>query len=827
MDHGTLARRLPHGTYLLNNGPKAKGGRFFTGTHEEVKQLFADQPHVRFTDNPIHADYVLLPAGIREPGNKVVKRNPSLTRPEAVFSMEDVIPGSILRSESYSSRKNKKNKKKHAGAREKRHKKMAMQYVRTDAKTGKKTTLSVPSQLDPHGHAKFLNPNYIKQLEEVKDIPIDQADYVASRRQLRTDYVDVVHDTRLDPTPPPQPSHEDSLAWTAPPAAQNARLHNMMSRINNILDEVDVNGGAPPLKTPPDYKRLNGWDFSDTDQKGSFPPMNVNPNGIVTTGLTEHELLKHVGSNKTYNAGSASAQLGQTQSQRASDDMSRTQETAALRAQSVPSPEDEEMPKIEAQSLIKEYFDDYNTMYNETRKMTADLNNETARKQLSQDRTAPDKGNLFMSILIAMKRLYQIIWNPLIYNIQSAFANDFDKLQSQNSKEEQIPFNTFIDKMLDKQRQSATQNTWGNPGTDLPTVQNQAYFLQEFDLDTATKMIGYLIKMAVILEHTIEEIDKYLKSYRIYLRESMSRDKLSLQCWDLGEICVNYENPENSKETKLGGEPMYYLIRGLFAMSCDMFNNIENLRNTDDWKTLCTRVDGISASANDMHTYLLYRGAMTQQIPSFDASLLGESFCATTNQMLDRATTQMEELDMVDQHIEKNESKDFLNHTLYTWNLREFLYYLRTVDDSPDEKEEEDKDNGSPKEQFKGRIYNQFVAFLLRGNQQEVEAYLKNPDGDPLQKDRANLFADLQTSVSNMSSKHHKRLWLSMYFVAMTFVMANLCQDVTNMDFQAISRLLYTAYEPDHPKNWVIGSQQRGKLKNLFSMLGFVRRRWG
>lgn len=62
-------------TYILNNGPKEKGGRFLEGTHQSIKKMF---PHITFTSKPEKANFVIVPDGIDRPGSKIIKRNPIL-----------------------------------------------------------------------------------------------------------------------------------------------------------------------------------------------------------------------------------------------------------------------------------------------------------------------------------------------------------------------------------------------------------------------------------------------------------------------------------------------------------------------------------------------------------------------------------------------------------------------------------------------------------------------------------------------------------------------------------------------------------------------------
>ena len=171
---------LPPGNYILNNGPKIKnvGGRFSNGSHASIKKLFQNTPGIAFTSKPEKADFVILPEGVTEPGQKIRHRNPALSDSRTWFSMDAI--GHTLKSESY--RRSKKAD--------------TYQYVLNDRNSGTIRQIDIPEEIAPSGRASFLltagdpkqpkvpyfsriEPPYnviIENPEEVKMIPVTMSE---------------------------------------------------------------------------------------------------------------------------------------------------------------------------------------------------------------------------------------------------------------------------------------------------------------------------------------------------------------------------------------------------------------------------------------------------------------------------------------------------------------------------------------------------------------------------------------------------------------------------------------------------------------------------
>lgn len=95
---------LPHGVYILNNGPKKSGvggrfteGRVHAGIEADIKRRFSG---VEFTDNPRRAEYVILPEGVREPGQKLLKANALLNDPHRWFSYDQIVSFLVVQKAS-------------------------------------------------------------------------------------------------------------------------------------------------------------------------------------------------------------------------------------------------------------------------------------------------------------------------------------------------------------------------------------------------------------------------------------------------------------------------------------------------------------------------------------------------------------------------------------------------------------------------------------------------------------------------------------------------------------------------------------------------------
>ena len=114
-----------------------------------------------------------LPEGVKEPGSKLLKRNPSLKDPRRVFSMDQI--AHVMRSESYS-----------------RHK-HGLMYTVKDSK-GRDVQIDVPSNLEPSDQ-KFIQA--ISKVSSADIVVIPEKDYTVLRRRIRGGTEPVIV-----PTPP-------------------------------------------------------------------------------------------------------------------------------------------------------------------------------------------------------------------------------------------------------------------------------------------------------------------------------------------------------------------------------------------------------------------------------------------------------------------------------------------------------------------------------------------------------------------------------------------------------------------------------------------------
>lgn len=289
---------LPAGTYILNNGPRKKGqgGRFVMGTHRMLKQLMKDMPEVVFTDKPEKADFVILPEGVREPGSKLLRRNPALKDPRRVFAMDQI--AHVMRSEAYQRRK------------------WGLMYTVKDSQ-GRDVQIDVPVNLEPSDQS-FTQA--IAKVDQTRKIDIPPGDYPVWRRVVRGGAQPVIVPTppltgyNSVPAPPanvssfwanPAPfTTPQSTAWPPPKAPilptltpsptlvspatatalalgsvpLTAPLANKLAQLDQLLNQFT---GAPPPPPPPRTIPTPGQTPFST--LPSAPPLSRPPLGPLST----------------------------------------------------------------------------------------------------------------------------------------------------------------------------------------------------------------------------------------------------------------------------------------------------------------------------------------------------------------------------------------------------------------------------------------------------------------------------------------------------------------------------------------------------------------
>lgn len=219
--------RLLPGTYILNNGPKREGGRFQAGDHAELKRILSTMPGVQVTDKATRADYVILPPGVSGPGSKLLKRGSRFRDPNTWVRMEDVYMVSTGPAM-----------------------KMAQAYGEPEP--------SVPASLRPNAeYSRFLNPDYYRQLAEVKDIVTEPA--VPSLKR---------------PAKVPIGNEAQTEAWAPPTVMAQATIDRHVNRIDQLLERVPraVRPTAPALPPP-----LEPSEVKVKEEKHQLPSVAPSP----------------------------------------------------------------------------------------------------------------------------------------------------------------------------------------------------------------------------------------------------------------------------------------------------------------------------------------------------------------------------------------------------------------------------------------------------------------------------------------------------------------------------------------------------------------------
>lgn len=208
------------GTYILNNGPKREGGRFQAGDHEEMKRILSTVPGVQVTDKATRADYVILPPHVSGPGSKLLKRGSRFRNPNTWVRMEDVYMINRPPTES-------------------RFRVNTGPVVKLAQAYGEPEP-SVPSALQPNAeYSRFLNPDYYRQLAEVKDIVTEPA--VPSLKR---------------PVKVPIGNEAQTEAWAPPTVMAQATIDRHVNKIDQLLERVPgvVRPKLPPPLEPVEVK---------------------------------------------------------------------------------------------------------------------------------------------------------------------------------------------------------------------------------------------------------------------------------------------------------------------------------------------------------------------------------------------------------------------------------------------------------------------------------------------------------------------------------------------------------------------------------------------
>jgi len=229
---------LPDGVYILNNGPKKKsvGGRFFNGrTHEDIKKLFQHKSNIKFTSKPEKADYVLLPESVREPGSKLLKRNPALADSRLWFSFDKI--ANSLYSKSYA--RAKKLKKKSSDS---------YTYVLNDVNSGRNKSLEIPSSIAPSGKAQFLlnnrkNPPYFSQFGDTYTSVVALDDTMPIQEAVRLGEVETQQNSI------PTTSVLNTLVGRVSQQIQQLAPTAREEPRQNSFPAFSVQGAAPPSQT--------------------------------------------------------------------------------------------------------------------------------------------------------------------------------------------------------------------------------------------------------------------------------------------------------------------------------------------------------------------------------------------------------------------------------------------------------------------------------------------------------------------------------------------------------------------------------------------------
>jgi uncharacterized protein YqcC (DUF446 family) len=764
---------LPPGTYIFNNGPKKKsvGGRFTFGNHAAMKKLFKDFPGVVFTEKPEKADYVIVPEGVTEVGSKLRKRNPSLANPAVIFPMDKI--SHVFKAESY--KQPKRNKK--------TLKKTAYQYEILDA-SGNKRNVDVPIYLEPTGKAQFLNPNYVKSLESVKNVIIPYNEYITQRNIQRPD---------LSALPPPQltlpiaapsypiPSAPPQREIFAPPPLPPAPVN---------IGSVGSAGTTPLPSAPP--------------QREVFAPvMPTSSENLKQLIQNSNAFLDMIASGQTGSTGpNAPTPISPTAPSSAPNLPSETGQVESFTAESTRSsitPQEVKIVEGETRKSLLQLLSGQIKVYNKNLKnlktyTAQDMDTIQKWQETSQKSEAPDSAENFFLLAAGFNKLYLSIWK-IIYELKSLLGSDF-------SLQDNLTLGAYLEQKTAETVPQSNAYTVEFLYTQLMPPQSLDDYVSEITEKTTestgakTKnILDTMIFSGQVIVLLLQQLNGYITAYRQTFLTDIQNSNLSLECKDLSSVCAAYYDSSKIKGSQVGGESMSSLTRALFSMSCDLLGNLPNLSKISlEYSLRCQHYEELASTAYEIHRYLLYQGLNIELSGNLQHG--PEYFCTTMDDSLNRAYNEMMKLDNIQipdpnvndvyKSLQKSDPNDF-SISFETQNLSVFL---SNVSNYPN-------------------LYKAFVSFLT-------------------EKNRRQSFDDLQVKMNDLRLDPitTNRLWLYMHAISCVMIMANLCQEKTGFTVARIKEFLDKRYTPDHDTSFVLGvgdqmKQERAgimrKLKSWFS----------
>ncbi len=715
--------------------------------------------------------------------------------------------------------------------------------------------LQVPRALAPEGEAYMVDPNYVKKIDEVKDLPLGAPAYMNNRESHMPGAYQPPMVSMVNPQAPgqwnqrqaPGPGGQWNQRQAPGPGGQwNQRQAPGPGGQRNQQPGTSVFANQSVARQP----------MVPTVGQTAPAPFAYNENGEAMTPALASMVAS---ANQALDDFSGSKQPSTDTIPIARPVLNGREAQADLRAtsdrpQPVPGAPDEpvnteQVAHAPAPVLIED--SEWVDLIEGWKKDEVDVcdamvrfkNLEAWRLQLNP-RYGPDTMVDFMYLVRQLDSLYIRLYNFVLPFFQSKLPQyqPKDRMAEQEKLQEEANWSLYKGKFF--QTDNWDKIAFGPDRLDaLKGAQVQA-------MDHA---FPPLIKLIVYVRQMIREFVPLERKYANMMRAFLALSHLGLDCpvEAPNQACAWFVNPNKGDEKAVyRGEPMFNMLQSLYGVACAFVADASDLSKglRTSTKLMCTHIENSRFSLNDMIIFLYDHAILGRYEPTTGGATDGNSVCENLHKKMTVLIESFADLDGRDNNAQKFMSYDQLqtykaygdsNYTLSSWNLQAFLFYLQNLGKGRAmEPEVQDRPQYS-------MLYRRFVEFLMRAPIEEVVKYVAATSdvgkatyfGPTYRRyfgtkaelkqtlDRPSAFMTLQQEVNRAlpgpeNALIRERAWLSMFLVALTLHIANMCsvkQLVDNAGYYNWSDLAWARglYKDRHARQLYTYQGKRAALFNL------------
>lgn len=288
---------LEQGLYILNNGPKRKHSSKTwwnstkvtqTDIKLSLKEKFGDA--IQFTNSPSLANFAVVPSGIREVGKKLRQRNPSIVVIPYDRLMQKQVPEmstTTLPQYAKAYSKSRRRSRRHSSKtkKQKNTKKKAVNYSdnnNNNINYNNRRTIVLPSFLKPEGQAQFLPASYVQDIEEVKNLPLENNKTYPQRRSALRGNVDF----QFPPSDVADTQPQPSATWSPVIDPEKSKLNNLVQKTAQLLSQLKSKNNNDDRET----KRVMPTQEQSSQQQQQQPVFQQSPQRqILPTNIAENK----------------------------------------------------------------------------------------------------------------------------------------------------------------------------------------------------------------------------------------------------------------------------------------------------------------------------------------------------------------------------------------------------------------------------------------------------------------------------------------------------------------------------------------------------------